>query len=155
MTDQTYAPTGEPTPVRSAWDSALAPVIRGSGTLLLSGAFVPLLPAAAQSALLYFGVSVYLLGVVVGAIATVLYFRACLGTEFFDDRKVVYFDRVERLAKPTWLQASLVGTAVAAMVFGAGMTGIPSVVAAWVVVIICAFTGVRTITLSIRIWHNR
>jgi hypothetical protein len=155
MTDQTTAPSSDPKSARSAWDSALAPVLRGVGMLLLAGAFVPLLPGGVQAALLYFGGSVFLLGTVVGIASTVLYFRECIGTESFDDRKVVFFDRVERLTMPTWLQAALAGAGCAAFICAAASAGTPSVIAAGVVAAICAFVGVRTIVTSIRIWRIR
>ncbi|MGW8431066.1 hypothetical protein ACWGJ9_08080 [Curtobacterium citreum] len=154
MTDQTLTPAVEPKLARSQWDSALAPVIRGIGMLLLAAAFAPL-PASAGPALLYFGAATFLLGGLLGVASVVVTLWQYIGSDAYDEQADAFTDRVDRLRMRAGLHFTLLGIGVGAFFIAASTDGPAALVASSAVAVVFAFTGIRTIITATRIWSRR
>lgn len=155
MTDQTLAPTFDSRPARSDWDSPLAPVVRGVGMLLIAATFVPLLPVTVTAPLVYFGLTTWFLGTILGVVSAFIAFWQYVGADAHDEQLTAFKGRVDRLRMSTWLHFTLLGIAVGSFLVAVATSATPGVIATWVVAGVCAFTGIRTITVSVRIWFKR
>jgi len=155
MTDQTIAPMFDSTPARSDWDSPLAPVVRGVGTLLIAATFVPLLPVTVTAPLVYFGLTTWLLGTVLGVVSAFITFWQYIGADAHDEQLTAFKDRVDHLRMSTWLHFTLFGVGIGSFLIAAATPATPGIIATWVVAAVCAFTGIRTIIRSVRIWSHR